>query len=173
MADSRDLAKLRRYFASSGKRYTVEREHLLEVISEMKGRFTITELFEVVKAKGFIHAISTLYRSLYIFVDAGFITEIRLSGGRVVYETNTGDNAFLVCVGCGKLKKLELSDKFQSMQKAICGQHDIMPVAYNFYQKGYCSACRRKMAAMPEAFNFQADGYGIPGSDRLPEGQLL
>lgn len=145
MVNEKDLAKLRGYFATSGRRYTIEREHMLEVIAKMQGRFTITELFEAAKAKNYIHAISTLYRNLYIFIDAGFITEIRLSGGKVVYEANTGENAFLVCVGCGKCKKLQLPEEFQKMQKTICGEHGITPVTYNFHQKGYCLDCLEKI----------------------------
>lgn len=146
MANEKKLAKLRRYFNTSGKRYTVEREHMLDVIAEMKGRFTIVELFKAAKAKGYIHAASTLYRNLYIFIDSGFITEIHLSGGKVVYEANTGKNAFLLCVGCGKLKKIQLPKEFKKVQEELCEKHGIEPVAYNFQQKGYCSNCRKKIA---------------------------
>jgi len=144
--NNQQLAKLRRYFNTSGKRYTVEREHMLDIIAEMEGQFTIVELFKAANAKGYVHAASTLYRNLYIFIDAGFITEIRLSGGKVVYETNKGSNAFLLCVGCGKLKKIRLPKEFQAMQDELYEKHNMLPVSYTYQQKGYCSKCRKKIA---------------------------
>lgn len=146
MSHDKKLAQLRRYFNTSGKRYTVEREHMLDVIEEMEGPFTIVELYKVAKAKGFVHAASTLYRNLFIFIDSGFITERHLSGGRVEYEKNTGRNSFLLCVGCGTLKKIPVSREFKAMQKALCEKHKMVPVAYNFQQKGYCAKCQKKLA---------------------------
>ena len=146
MSHDKQLAQLRRYFNTSGKRYTVEREHMLDVIAEMEGSFTIVDLYKVAKAKGFVHAASTLYRNLFIFIDSGFITERRLSGGKLEYEKNTGKNSFLLCVGCGTLKKLPLSKEFKAMQAELCEKHKMMPVAYNFQQKGYCSECQKKLA---------------------------
>jgi Fe2+ or Zn2+ uptake regulation protein len=146
MANESKLKKLRMYFNTSGKRYTVEREHMLDVIAEMKGQFTIVELFKVAKAKGYIHAASTLYRNLYIFIDSGFITEIRLSGGKIVYETNTGHNSFILCVGCGTLKKIRPPKEFKVMQEELCEKHKLMPVTYNYTLKGYCSKCQKNIA---------------------------
>ena len=132
MSHDKKLAQLRQYFNTSGKRYTVEREHMLDVIEEMEGPFTIVELYKVAKAKGFVHAASTLYRNLFIFIDSGFITERHLSGGRVEYETNTGKNSFLLCVGCGTLKKIPVSKEFKAMQKDLCEKYKMVPVSYNF-----------------------------------------
>jgi Fe2+ or Zn2+ uptake regulation protein len=139
------LAQLRRYFHTSGKRYTVEREHMLDVIAEMEGPFTIVDLFKAARKRDFIHAASTLYRNLFVFIDSGFITERHLSGGRVEYEANTGKNSFLLCVGCGTLKKIPVSREFKAMQAELCEKYKIQPVAYNFQQKGYCSKCQKKL----------------------------
>ena len=146
MKDEKKLTKLRRYFNTSGKRYTVEREHMLDVIAEMKGSFTIVDLFKAAKAKGYVHAVSTLYRNLFIFIDSGFITELRLSGGKVAYEANTGHNTFILCVGCGTLKKIRLPKEFKAMQDKVCEKHNLRPVAYNYQLKGYCAKCQKKIA---------------------------
>ncbi len=146
MTNGKKLTKLRRYFNTSGKRYTVEREHMLDVIAEMKGKFTIVDLFKAAKAKDYVHAASTLYRNLYIFIDSGFITELHLSGGRVEYEADTGKNSFLLCVGCGTLKKIRFAKEFKAMQEELCEKHKFMPLTYNYQLKGYCSKCQKKIA---------------------------
>jgi len=146
MSHEQRLTQLRQYFNASGKRYTVEREHMIDVIAEMEGPFTIIDLYKVAKRKGFIHAASTLYRNLFIFIDSGFITQRHLSGGKCEYETNVDKNIFLLCVGCGTLKRLPVTKEFKAMQKALCEKNKMIPVAYNFQQKGYCSKCQKKLA---------------------------
>jgi len=145
MASGEKLSRLRRYFKTSGKLYTVEREHMLDVIAEMEGSFTIVDLYKAAKTKGFVHAASTLYRNLFVFIDSGFITELHLSGGKVKYEANTEKNNFLLCVGCGKHKKISMPKGFKNIQEEICKKHELRPVAYNYHIRGYCAQCQKKI----------------------------
>ena len=145
MASGEKLSKLRKYLKTSGKLYTVEREHMLDVIADMEGSFTIVDLYKAAKAKGFVHAISTLYRNLFVFIDSGFITELHLSGGKVKYEANTGKNSSILCVGCGKLQRISMPQGFKTMQEEICKKHELRPVAYNYHIKSYCAKCQKKL----------------------------
>ena len=139
------LTALRRYLKASNKRYSVEREHLLDVIADMEGQFSIVDIFRKARKKRFIHAASTLYRNIHAFIDGGFINEIKLCGGRTVYESNLeGDNNFLLCVGCGKLIKVK-NASLANAQKKIGKEHDFEPLNYIYQIKGYCADCRNKM----------------------------
>ncbi|MHB9138170.1 MAG: Fur family transcriptional regulator [Victivallaceae bacterium] len=139
------LIALRRYLKASNKRYSVEREHLLDIIASMDGQFSIVDLFRKARKKGFIHAASTLYRNIYAFIDGGFINEIKLCGGRTVYESNLeGDNNFLLCVGCGQLIKVK-NLSLANTQKKLSKEYDFEPLNYIYQIKGYCSECRDKI----------------------------
>jgi Fe2+ or Zn2+ uptake regulation protein len=139
------LIALRRYLKANNKRYSVEREHLLDVIADMEGQFSIVDIFCKARKKRFIHAASTLYRNIHAFIDGGFINEIKLCGGRTVYESNLeGDNNFLLCVGCGKLVKFK-NASLTNAQKKISKEHDFEPLNYIYQIKGYCADCRNKM----------------------------
>ena len=145
MKHEQRLADLRRYFKASNKRYSVEREHLLEIIAGMDGQFSIVELSRKARSKGLIHAASTLYRNIFVFIDAGFINEIKLCGGKTVFESNlNGDNNFLLCVGCGKLVKAK-SASLGSIHKKLCGEYDFEHLNYVYQIKGYCSECQAKL----------------------------
>jgi Fe2+ or Zn2+ uptake regulation protein len=144
MAGREKLTKLRRYFKTSGKHCTIEHEHMLDVIAEMKGNFTIVDLFKATKAKGYLHAASTLYRNLFVFIDSGFITELHLPGGKVEYEANTGKNSYLLCVGCGEIRKIPMPRSFKNMRDEICEKYELYPVTYNYCIKGYCPECQEK-----------------------------
>ncbi|MFA6100571.1 MAG: transcriptional repressor [Victivallaceae bacterium] len=145
MKHEQRLADLRRYFKASNKRYSVEREHLLEIIADMDGQFSIVDLFRKARSKGFIHAASTLYRNIFAFIDAGFINEIKLCGGKTVFESNLKeDNNFLLCVGCGKLVKVK-SVSLGNIQKKLCSEHSFEPLNYIYQIKGYCSECQERL----------------------------
>ena len=145
MEHEQRLADLRRYFKASNKRYSVEREHLLDIIAEMDGQFSIVDLFKKARNKGFIHAASTLYRNIFAFIDAGFINEIKLCGGKTVFESNLkGDTNFLLCVGCGKLVTVK-SVSLDNIQKKLCKEYDFEPLNYIYQIKGYCSECQGKL----------------------------
>ena len=145
MSHEQRLTDLRRYFKASNKRYSVEREHLLDIIAEMDGQFSIVDLFKKARNKGFIHAASTLYRNIFAFIDAGFINEIKLCGGKTVFESNLkGDNNFLLCVGCGNLVKVK-SVSLDNIQKKLCKEYDFEPLNYIYQIKGYCSGCQGKL----------------------------
>lgn len=142
MEHKENLAELRRYFKVSNKRYTVERERLLELISSIKGRFSLADLANKARKRGYIHANSTLYRNIFMFIDAGFINEIKLCGGRNLYESNfNNDNNFLLCVGCGKLEKIEKTALINVREK-ICNQHGFESLNYMFQIKGFCHKCK-------------------------------
>lgn len=141
------LAALRRYFKASNKRYSVERENLLDVIAEMDGQFSIVDLFRKARNKGSVYSASTLYRNIFAFIDAGFINEIKLCGGKTVFESNfKGDNNFLLCVGCGKLIKVKSKTTvLDGIRQKFCKEHGFEPLNYIYQIKGYCSECQEKL----------------------------
>ncbi|QSH40337.1 transcriptional repressor [Lentisphaerota bacterium ZTH] len=151
MAGTGKLAKLRKFFRASNKRYTVEREHMLDVIDELKGqRYSIVKLYNLARKRGMIHAASTLYRNIFMFVDAGFISEVHLTNGKTEYESNTGQNTYLLCVGCGEVKKIRPPKEFKAMQEELCCKHQMEMLSYNYQIKGYCSNCSRRTEQEPK-----------------------
>jgi Fe2+ or Zn2+ uptake regulation protein len=145
MEHEKRLGQLRRYFKASNKRYTIERERTLEVIDLMKGLYSIVDLYKKAKSKGLIHAASTLYRNIFTFIDSGFITEVPLTNGKSIYESNTGQNCFLLCAGCGKLEKIKTPAALTQAQQKICKEHNFEEVTYLYQIKGYCSDCQNKI----------------------------
>jgi Fe2+ or Zn2+ uptake regulation protein len=54
----------------------------------MEGPYSINELFREARKQNAIHAKSTIFRNMGIFLKSGFIKEHESSGKRKKYETN-------------------------------------------------------------------------------------
>lgn len=149
MEHKESLAMLRKYFKASGHLYSVERERMLEVIDTMDGQFTLIDLYKKCKEKGSIQSPSTLYRCIYVFVNAGIITRIKLckgSKGNNVYEKNVASNDYLLCVGCNSMKHIELSSSaLHAIQKKICKENGFEMLTYVNQIRGYCADCQKKI----------------------------
>jgi len=75
MGHKENVEVLRNELKKQGRIYTPERELLLRVINAMKGKYTLQEFYEKARKRNAIHAKTTIYRNISIFVKAGFIKE--------------------------------------------------------------------------------------------------
>lgn len=141
MSHEEQLQALRKYLKVRNKRYTVERESILELISDIEGRFSIVDLYQKAKKRSMVHAASTLYRNIYTFVDAGFLTEIRLREGETVFESNLNNKSeFMLCVGCGRLVRIDLP-ALEGLENRICKEYKFTPTSRVYQLRGYCEDC--------------------------------
>jgi len=83
-----NVETLRDHLKELGHVYTIERENLLNTIYSMDGTYSINELFLAARKQDAIHAKSTLFRNMDIFLKSGFIKELESPGKRKKYETN-------------------------------------------------------------------------------------
>ena len=86
MKNEKNLQYFRIYLKENERNYTVEREGMLNVIKALEGPHTLPQLYNKAKKKNAVHAKSTLYRNIDLFVEAGLIREKRLPNGKTVYE---------------------------------------------------------------------------------------
>jgi Fe2+ or Zn2+ uptake regulation protein len=88
MQSEANVESLRNHLRKLGHVYTIERENLLNIIYSMEGPYSISELFREARKQDAIHAKSTIFRNMGIFLKSGFIKEHESSGKRKKYETN-------------------------------------------------------------------------------------
>jgi Fe2+ or Zn2+ uptake regulation protein len=88
MAHRENVKKLREGVRKQNRNYTPEREELLKVISSMKGVYSLEDLYKKAFKRKAIHAKSTIYRTIDIYLEAGFIKEAESFGKHKKYETN-------------------------------------------------------------------------------------
>ena len=82
-----ELAVLVEFLRSKNRKYSIEREDLLAVIKSMKGQYSLSDLFATAFGSRVIHAKSTLYRNIELFIAAGIIREAGKMGAKTLYTT--------------------------------------------------------------------------------------
>jgi Fe2+ or Zn2+ uptake regulation protein len=83
-----NVKKLREELQKQGRKYTLEREELLQVIFSEEDVYSLDELYQRAHRQNAIHAKSTIYRNLDFYLKAGFIMEAGKPSARKRYKTN-------------------------------------------------------------------------------------
>lgn len=85
LEDRKKLDCFRIFLRENDRNYTVEREGMLNIIRNIQEPHTLPQIYEKAKKRNAVHAKSTLYRNICLYVDAGLIREKRLPNGRTLY----------------------------------------------------------------------------------------
>ncbi|WP_176012433.1 Fur family transcriptional regulator [Victivallis sp. Marseille-Q1083] len=141
------VAQLRQYLKLNNKRYTIERDRMLEAIDAMPERFTLLGLIDLARSRGYVYAASTLYRNFFAFVEAGLVNELRGVNGKIEYERNDEDCCYLHCIGCGSILKRPLPEQ----KTAMWEDEEFTPVTKQLHLRGYCPDCHKKLQIKKES----------------------
>lgn len=83
----KNLEDFRVHLKDNDRKYTVEREGILRILSSIEEPHTLPQLYDKARKKNLVHAKSTLYRNISLFVDAGFVREMPLPNGKILYQS--------------------------------------------------------------------------------------
>ena len=139
-------ARFDEFLRRGKKRRTAERFAILEMSGQMQGHFTAEEIGERLRANGFPVSIATVYSSLGLLVDFGYLVKQRFGNQACRYERASVSAAtthhHLICEVCGKIK--EVRDPLLSRQ--IEGKRHVgfTQTYYTLNIYGVCGACSRK-----------------------------
>lgn len=137
------------YLRSRGKRYTPEREAILETVLDLKSdmtpssHFTPEDVARALRRRGLRMSVVTVYRNLPVFCDAGILRRTCLSSRENLYEVvrGHGSHDHLICIECGKVVEFEY-DAFRVLQKAVAEGYGFAPRGHHLEILGVCPACR-------------------------------
>ncbi|MFN3929590.1 MAG: Fur family transcriptional regulator, partial [Thermoflexus sp.] len=97
----------RRLLRERGYRVTPQRLMVLEVLRTAEQHMTAEEIHSVLQKRYPGVDLSTVYRTLRLFVQLGLLEQHELGGGRRVYEWRTHpDHGHFLCERCGRLEHL-------------------------------------------------------------------
>ena len=105
---------------TAGLRLTSPRRPLLDVLLNAEGPLSAEEIHERAAQAGMESDLSTVYRNLGTFLEAGLVDTLPGSNGERRYELRRpGENGFrLMCPDCGKMLALPEADVRQVGQAA-------------------------------------------------------
>ena len=133
------------YLRSKRLKVTPQRERILEEVFSSHRHFEVDDLFFRLYAKSGHISRATVYRTLNLLVQGGFLREV-ISGERHShYEHMQGHrhHDHLLCLRCGKIT--EFSDPhIENLQDEVCKKHGFEPHSHRLQINGFCRNCEMK-----------------------------
>lgn len=141
--------KLREYLMTRGKRFTREREIIVEEVFSTHEHFETDELaLRLTNRKdGKRVSRATVYRALVEMEGAGLLRKVARPNGREVWEHDYGypQHDHMICEICGDLTEFH-NDAVQAIIEEVASQHGFLKKSHRLEVYGTCEKCRRPKA---------------------------
>lgn len=125
---------------------TNQRLNIIEEILKSKGHFEVEDLVYKIKKKNIDASRATIYRTLNILKDLGYIVEVIKLNNKTYYEfANKEHHDHLLCLNCGKIIEFH-DDEIEKLQNSICEKYNFKPVYHRLEIFGICEECVKKEA---------------------------
>ncbi|MCD6413533.1 MAG: transcriptional repressor [Elusimicrobia bacterium] len=139
-----------RMFRGWGRRMTVPRREILEVLTSGAKHFSAEEIYLEVRRKYPGIGLTTVYRTLEILVQAGVVSKFNFGDGRARYEfadTDKKNHCHVICSNCGRIIDCEnLSGEvdFEGVIRKLSKKLGFKINGYHLRFYGLCEECKNK-----------------------------
>lgn len=125
---------------NSGYRLTPQRQIILEVLQDLGGHLTASQIYEQVQHRVSAVDRATVYRTLNLFQELQIVHSSRI-GGQVFYElTGEEPHHHLVCSECGAIQRLD-DHHFAHLVDHLLKEHNFVAHMSHLTIPGLCHTC--------------------------------
>ncbi len=144
-------------------RMTPQRQLILDVVASMRGHISVDQVYRQVAARFSDVNITTVYRTLEVLEEWGFVRHTHFHDSRSQYQrTDEPDHQHLVCKVCGRDQEMDLS-VLEPLAKDLRTRYGFVADLSHTAIVGVCQACRVR-STVPAAEPFEADpASGVSG----------
>jgi Fur family ferric uptake transcriptional regulator len=135
--------KFKEFLMTKDLKLTKERNEILSEILDMKTHFDPEELFIRLKAKGSKVSRASVYRTIPLLIESGFIEEVERIDRHAHYERVSADkhHDHMICTKCGKVIEF-YSPTLEMLQNEICQKEGFKGIRHSLEIFGYCEKCK-------------------------------
>ena len=141
-----DLVDLRRRFREKQYKVTPQRQKILQVFADhQEEHLSAEDVYSLLRSDAPDIGLATVYRTLEMLEELGFLHRIEFGDGKSRYELATGDSAHshhhLICLSCGAVTEFG-DDLMETLESFVSrtANFQISDHQVKFY--GYCGKCR-------------------------------
>lgn len=127
-----------------GKRMTAQRALLLHIIADSDEHLDADEIYRRARERGAKLSLSTVYRTLAMLAEMGFLRELDLNE-RHHYERALGEHYHLFCLQCGRVVEYWPPDGGRALHQAA-QQRGFELIRTRLELHGLCDRCRARLA---------------------------
>jgi Fur family ferric uptake transcriptional regulator len=124
-----------------GYRMTPQRRAIVSEIMQTEGHIAAHELVQKVKDRLPGVNDSTVYRTLDLLEEMGFLSHAHLGGGPSYHHAGAGDHIHLICARCGARQGIPESES-AAMKEFVAQRTGFDPDFTHFAISGLCAKCR-------------------------------
>lgn len=138
-----ELKILRDHIRAKGLKQTSQREGILRIFLDLPDYLTVDEIGRHVQARDRRIGLSTVYRSLKLFVDAGLAWEHRFWHGKTCFEKAHGRQPrnYLVCTQCLRVEAFG-DPLIEAVRDKVAQARGFKPAFNRMEVYGLCRRCR-------------------------------
>ena len=122
-----------------GHRVTAQRLAILEEALRMTGHISPGDLLARVQARHPGVNASTVYRTLALLEELGFVSHAHLEGGPE-YRVGSHDHVHLLCSGCGSYESLA-AEEAEPLKQVLARRSGFRADFTHFAISGLCARC--------------------------------
>lgn len=132
------------YMTQHRLRKTPERFAILEKVFDTTSHFSIDVLHTALENDGYHVSRATVYNTIELLIEAGFVRRHTFGNQSPQYEKITGitKHYHIICSQCGKVKEIKDAEIDQILSTRRYGKFHPIYVDLNVY--GICATCQRK-----------------------------
>ena len=138
-----EMTQFRKYVRHHALRLTPQREKLVEHILSRHDHYTADELYEDLRRKDKSISRATVYRTLALLEEAGFVKKMRLNETRAVYEHVIGHDHHdhLICNQCWRIVEFVDGD-IERLQRNVAEKNGFFLEEHSLKLYGVCQGFR-------------------------------
>lgn len=136
------------FLRGRGLKLTTQRARILERAFATHEHFSAETLYGWLRAEaGPKVSRATVYRTLNLLAEGGFIESLDAGGGELFYEHVLGHqhHDHLICVDCGRIEEFQ-EPRIEELQQEVSRKKGFELVHHSLRLMGYCPACRARRA---------------------------
>jgi Fur family ferric uptake transcriptional regulator len=134
----------KKFIRKKGLKYTSEREEILKEILKSKDHFDVDELYMKLRKKGSKVSKASVYRTLPLLVEAGYIQEVYKQDARSYYELTLDKlpHIHFICIKCKNVDEI-LDNYLAELIQKEAKNKNYTPLTYHLEIFGICSNCKK------------------------------
>lgn len=141
------------YLQTQGAKLTPQRSRIFERAFATHEHFSAETLYDWLREEeGPRVSRATVYRTLALLQEGGFVEALDTGRGELVYEHVLGHphHDHMVCLECGRIEEFR-DDRIEELQQENCERKGFELVEHSLRLMGYCKQCRKKRESRADA----------------------
>jgi Fur family ferric uptake transcriptional regulator len=132
------------YLKTKKLRLTPQRAEIFERAFATHEHFTAETFLGWLKADGSRASRATLYRTLALLVEGGFLEELDVGTGESWYEHVLGHkhHDHLICIACGRIEEFT-EPRIEVLQEEVARTHGFTLKSHDLRLLGTCRRCQK------------------------------